>query len=166
MPRTVSARLEDELEERYTAAEAEAPEENKSAFLRSVIADGLGAEDRDVLDAIDASDELRAAVETRREEGEAVGDTVRRLLRSGVRLDEKTRDRTPRDRLLTAVGGATIPAATVAAVVYGGFVGGVLAVLLWALVFAFGDAFARAVGGFQASVADLLADEADRNRSR
>jgi hypothetical protein len=165
MPRTVSARLEDDLEERYEAAEEAAPEENKSAFLRSVVADGLDAKDRDVLDAIDASEELRAAVEARREEGEPLDDAARRLLRVGVAAAEPTK-RSPRDRLLTAVGGIGIAGVTAAAFWYAGPVGAVLAVVLWGLVFAFGDLVGAAVGRFESWAVDVLEEEAARNRPR
>jgi len=101
MSRPVGAHLEGELLERYEEAEEASPEKNKSAFLRSLIVDGLDAKERDVLDAIDASDELREAVETRRKEGEALDDAARRLLREGVDAAE---DRSLRSRIEEAVG--------------------------------------------------------------
>ncbi|MFD1687594.1 hypothetical protein [Halobellus litoreus] len=166
MPRTVSARLEDDLEKRYNAAEDASAETNKSAFLRSVVDDGLDAKERDVLDAVGASDELRAAVERRREENEPLDDAVRRFLRDGVSMTGGRGPRTARDRLLTAIGGATISGAAVVSVLFGGVVGGVVAIALFALVFAFGDALGDGVGRFQAWAASLLADEAERNRAR
>jgi len=169
----VSARLEGRLVDRYEEAEEAAPEENKSAFLRSLIVDGLDAKDRDVLDAIGVSDELREAVERRRKDGESLDDASRRLLRASVAEARPTR-RTRRDRLITGLGGAGVAAVPIALValglVVGGVLGGVLAALfaiaLSVVAFAFGDLVGDAVGRFQAWAADVLEEEAARNRSR
>lgn len=101
MSRPVGAHLEGELLERYEEAEEASPEKNKSAFLRSLIVDGLDAKERDVLDAIDASEELREAVEARRIEGEPLDDAARRLLREGA---DATADRSLRYRIEEVVG--------------------------------------------------------------
>jgi len=148
MARIITARLEDDLEERYNAAEAAAPEENKSAVLRSVVADGLDAKDRDVLDAIDASDELREAVEARREEGEPLDDAARRLLREGADASEELeRERTPKERALGAAGVATVVGTVAVAYAAGGVLGGLAVFVFWALAFAYVDVLARGVAG-------------------
>jgi len=149
MARIITARLEDDLEERYNAAEAAAPEENKSAVLRSVVADGLDAKDRDVLDAIDASDELREAVEARREEGEPLDDAARRLLREGADASEELeRERTPKERALGAAGVGTVVGTVAGAYAAGGVLGGLAVFVIWALAFAYVDVVVRGVAGF------------------
>lgn len=56
-------------------------------ILHEVIEEGLVARRGDALDAIGAGDELREFVEARREEGESLDDTVRRLIREGGERD-------------------------------------------------------------------------------
>jgi hypothetical protein len=88
MSRTVSAQLCGELEERYEAAEDGSAEPNGSAFLRSVVDDGLRVKEGDALEWLGASEELRASVAQRQEEGESFDDTVRRLLYEAGQADE------------------------------------------------------------------------------
>jgi hypothetical protein len=144
MARIITARLEDDLEERYNAAEAEAPEENKSAVLRSVVADGLDAKDRDVLDAIGASDELRVAVEARRKEGEPLDDAARRLLREGTDASEDG-PRTAADRAVNGFVVGIVTGVVAGAYAFVGPVGALVAVLSWASLVAFDDIIVRAV---------------------
>jgi hypothetical protein len=156
--------LEGELLERYEEAEEASPEKNKSAFLRSLIVDGLDAKDRDVLDAIDASDELREAVEARREEGEPLDDAARRLLREGA--DARERERTPKARALGAAGVALIVGTVAAAYTVGGVVGGVAMFGVWAFAFAFDDVVVEGVAGILEATpaADEIAGELEEAR--
>jgi hypothetical protein len=140
----VSARLEGRLVDRYEEAEEAAPEENKSAFLRSLIVDGLDAKDRDVLDAIDASDELREAVDEHREEGEPLDDAARRLLREGTNAS-RDGPRTVGDRAVNALVVGIVTGVTAGAFWWLGLPGAVVAVLAWAALVAFDDVFLRMV---------------------
>lgn len=140
----VSARLEGRLVDRYEEAEEAAPEENKSAFLRSLIVDGLDAKERDVLDAIDASDELREAVEARRKEGEPLDDAARRLLREGTDASQEG-PRTVGDRAVNALVVGLVTGVTAGAYWWFGRPGAVVAVLAWAALVAFDDVFLRVV---------------------
>lgn len=88
MSRTVSAQLCGELEKRYDAVEDALAEPNKSAFLWSVVDDGLRAKEGDVLDRLGLSDKLRASIEQRQEEGQPFDDTVQRPLREARYIDE------------------------------------------------------------------------------
>jgi hypothetical protein len=165
MARIITARLEDDLEERYNAAEEAAPEENKSAVLRSVVADGLDAKDRDVLEAIEASDELREAVEARREEGEPLDDAARRLLREGAQASGE-RDRTPKTRALVVLGVTLVVGTVAVAYVVGGVAPAVGMFVVWALAFAFDDVVVRGVAGVleATNAAGELADELEAAR--
>lgn len=144
MARTVSARLEDELEERYATAEEAAAETNKSAFLRSVVDDGLQAKNPNPLDAIDASDELRAAVEKCREEGEGVDDTVRRLLREGARTS-RDEPQSWTDRAVDALAVGFLTGTVVLGSVFAGLPGALAFAGFWAVLLAFDDVFLRAI---------------------
>jgi hypothetical protein len=136
--------LEGELLERYEEAEEAAPEENKSAFLRSLIVDGLDAKDQDVLDAIDASDELREAVDEHRLEGESLDDAARRLLRQAAESDPRTRP--PLNRVLGALGIAVVAATGSVGFLFLGVPGAVAGFALWAVLVAFADKVVDGVG--------------------
>lgn len=138
MSRPVGAHLEGELLERYEEAEEASPEKNKSAFLRSLIVDGLDAKERDVLDAIDASEELREAVEARRIEGEPLDDAARRLLREGVE-ESPNRERTPKYRAAGAAGVSIVIGSVAVFYFYVGALAAVVTFAIWAFAFAFDD---------------------------
>lgn len=140
----VSARLEGRLVDRYEEAEEAAPEENKSAFLRSLIVDGLDAKERDALDAIDASDELREAVDEHRLEGESLDDAARRLLREAA--DSERRTRTPLNRALGALGIAVVAVTGSVGFLFLGVPGAVAGFALWAVLVAFADKVVDGVG--------------------
>jgi len=165
MSRPVGAHLEGELLERYEEAEEASPEKNKSAFLRSLIVDGLDAKERDVLDAIDASDELREAVEARRKEGEPLDDAARRLLREGVDASGG-RERTPKARALGAAGVTLIVGTVAALYVAAGVVGAVVMFGIWAFAFAFDDVVVHGVASIleATNAADELAGEVEAAR--
>jgi hypothetical protein len=80
------AQLEDEREVGQDPAE----------FLEEVAEDGLEARRTDALDAIGASDELRARVESVRKEDESLEAVLRRLIRVGAERSTESADRRER----------------------------------------------------------------------
>lgn len=159
----VSAQIRGELEERYEAAEEGSTHPTKSDFLREVIDEGVRSKQTDVLDAIRASDELRDAVEARREDGEALDDAVRRVLREGVAA---TADREPtaRARLGVALYAGTLPASALALTAAAGVVAGwgagavvgVATIVTWAAAIAYADVVAGAFVRLQERVGGAL----------
>jgi hypothetical protein len=157
---------DDEVEAEYDEyRESLEGDPSKSDVARELIDAGLAARHRDVFDHVGTDEELREAVEEARNVEETDAEAIRRLLRIGVVAAGPT-ERSPRDRLLTAVGGVGIAGVTALTFWYAGPVGAALAVVLWGVIFAFGDLVADAVGRFESWAVDALTDEADRNRSR